>query len=68
MGLRARILRSVSGACGPATKAVLRWLCRNEKQRGLFPEVFRELLSSGALVMIGTRKHATYGPARRRRN
>lgn len=64
MGLRARILQSVSGECGPATKAVLRGLCRDEKQRETFPEIFRELLASRALVMIGARKNATYGPGK----
>lgn len=67
MGLRARILKSVSGVCGNASKAVLRGQARDERQRTAFPEVLRELLASGELVMYGDKRGAVYGLPRKKR-
>jgi len=70
VGLKARILRCVAplpDGPGPATKAVLRGLCRDDKQRAAFPAVLRELLGAGELLIYGERKGARYGLPRKRR-
>lgn len=62
MLLRTRLLRTVSGDCGPTNKNVLRGLAKAHGQLQQFANTFRGLLDSGQLVMYGTRKAAVYGP------
>jgi len=64
MGLRSRILaviRPLPDGGGPATKATLRGLSRNDKQRRDFMTVFTNLLLRGEIVITGGRKAARYG-------
>lgn len=61
MLLRTRLIRTVSGDCGPANKNVLRGIAKAHGQLQQFANTLRGLLDSGALVMYGTRKGAVYG-------
>jgi hypothetical protein len=71
MGLRSRILaviRPLPEGGGPATKATLRGLCRNDKQRRKFMTVFTNLLFRGEIAITGGRKTARYGlPVKRQK-
>lgn len=62
MLLRTRLLRTVSGDCGPASKNILRGIAKARGQLPLFAKVFRALVDAGELVMYGERKNAVYGP------
>jgi len=69
MKLRTRLLRIVSGDCGPASKNVLRGIARAHGYPSdhEFNRALRELLDAGELVMRGKRKGAVYGPPKRAR-
>lgn len=61
MLLRTRLLRAVSGDCGPANKNVLRGIARACGELPRFESTLRGLLDAGELVMYGARKGALYG-------
>lgn len=61
MKLRARLLRSLAGGCGPASKNVLRGMALyHGYTREEFKETFAAMLADGEIVMIGDRRGATY--------
>lgn len=62
MLLRTRLLRTVSGDCGPASKNILRGIAKAHGQLQQFTNTMRDLLDAGELVMYGQRKDAVYGP------
>jgi hypothetical protein len=66
MGLQARIL-AVTTETGPRKRSVLEGLCRTDRQRRTFSDIFHRMLESGVLVMFGRRRGATYGPPKRKR-
>ena len=66
MKLRARLLRTVTGPCGPANRNILRGIARAHGFAESFDETFRSMLESGELVMYGRRKGAVYGTPKRR--
>lgn len=61
MLLRTRIMRAVSGDCGPASKNVLRGIAQACGKVTEFDRTFRAMLAAGELVMRGTRRGAVYG-------
>jgi hypothetical protein len=65
MGLQARIL-AVTTETGPRKRSVLEGLCRTDRQRRTFTDIFQRMQDSGALVMFGQRRGATYGPPKRK--
>lgn len=65
MKLRTRLLRAVSGDCGPASKNVLRGIARACGKVTEFDKTFHSMLAAGELHMHGARKSAVYGPTRR---
>jgi hypothetical protein len=62
MNLRTRLIRAVSGDCGPTNKNVLRGIAKAHGQLPRFAKILRALLDAGDIVMYGTRKAAVYGP------
>lgn len=67
MKLHTRLLRAVSGDCGPASKNVLRGIAIGCGKRAEFEKTFRAMLGAGELVMRGARKNSVYGPTPTRR-
>jgi hypothetical protein len=66
MKLRARLLRVVTGGCGPATKATLRGIARAHGLEEEFDDTFGAMLVAGQLVMFGDKRGARYGVSKRR--
>jgi len=61
MKLSTRLLRAVSGDCGPANKNVLRGIARAAGQIEIFDETLRSMLDAGEIQMYGDRRGAVYG-------
>lgn len=71
MKLSARILRRVApleqGGAGPTPRSLLRALARHWGYPEQFEQTMRTLLTTGQLVMIGSKRGARYGLPKRRR-
>ncbi|HZF19525.1 MAG TPA: hypothetical protein VE008_07440 [Burkholderiales bacterium] len=70
VSLRKRILACVAPlpeAGGPRPREWIERVCRTEREREVFDQVFGELLEARQLVMVGIRGGAKYGLPKRRR-
>jgi len=59
--LNTRLLRAVSGDCGPANRNVLRGIARAAGQIESFDDTLNSMLGSGEIQMYGDRRGAVYG-------